>query len=90
MPTFEYKAEGFAPGEGVNVTLKGGSVQVAGLTMTLTTAEFATADEEGRIQGTIVVSLMSTESVEYPAEFELDLEGFENNCEVSEDVPWSP
>lgn len=90
LPTFEYKAEGFAPGEGVNVILKGGSVQVAGLTMTLATAKFTSADEEGRIQGTIVVSLISAEPVEYPAEFELGLMGSENNCDVSEDVPWSP
>ena len=88
LPAFEYKIEGFYPGEPIMVSLSG-DVIVDGETQRVTAVDYDTdsADENGKFHGKVrfgdeVLELASSE-------FELMIMGFFSNCAVSQVVTWT-
>jgi len=87
LPAFEYKVEGFYPGEPIMVSLSG-DVIVDGETQRVSAIDYDTdsADENGKFHGKVrfgdeVLELASSE-------FELMIMGYFSNCAVSQLVTW--
>ncbi len=93
-PAYEYRAEGFYPGEAGHIDLKG-EVQIGGETQSVVTqllgfdgTEDRLADSQGRIEGIITFLYIEGEDVTLPDEFLLSIRGVFSKCEVSQMVPW--
>ena len=93
-PTYDFVAEGFYPGEGRLIMLKG-DVEIAGKTESFVSGDVGltveSADSEGRIEENITFAYIEIagEDVILPDEFTLSVWGQLSECEVTEIVPWT-
>ena len=87
IPAFEYKVEGFYPGENIAVALTGDGI-VDGENERVTFVDYETdqADSTGGFHGQMVFGDGSTEIMS--PEFELSIMGFHSQCTVIQNVNW--
>lgn len=87
VPAYEYKVEGFYPGEPLMVGLTG-DVIIDGETKRVTAADYDTdnADELGEFHGRMTFGVEVDEIL--PSEFELMILGQHSKCEVNQVFAW--
>ncbi len=93
LPSFDFIAEGFYPGEWRQVSLKG-NFKIGDKVETMQNVLVGSrgqgkADMEGIIQGNINSLTLPGDNVVYPDEYQLEIEGWFSNCLVSQIVTTS-
>ena len=90
-PAFDFKAEGFDPGEGRFITLMA-DVNINGTINKVLTVQAGfsgeSADAQGIIEGTIALTEVSGQNISPSAELELKIVGLASDCEAVQTVAW--
>lgn len=90
-PAYEFRAEGFYPGEGRMIMLTG-DVTVNGETLRMITSKLGmtgeSADSNGVIEEIMTFQLVVGDSVSLPSEFTISIFGHFSHCMVNQVVPW--
>ncbi len=91
-PSYDFVAEGFYPGEGRMIILKG-DVEIDGETQSHVTGMLGTTGEtvesEGRIEENVTFGEVAGEEVILPAEFSFSIMGYYSGCEINQIVSWN-
>lgn len=90
-PSFDYRAEGFYPGEPRVIMLEG-DLQISGGTISVVTTLLGqtgeTADSDGRVEGNVTFGEVEILDATLPLEFTFSMQGVYSECEINQIVAW--